>query len=410
MTATGIGSSYDPLGAHLDDPYSFYAQARREEPVFYSPVFQAWVVTRYEDIRHVLTHPDVFSSANAIRPLTATLAPECMAELEKGYPLTPALLNTDGAAHDRLRAPFIKGLGVKGVRRIEPFIEAQFDALVDEMLPAGTADFMEHFARPVPFRVLARLLGIDESDYQVVYDGSLAGSPLLRSGTLSPREQVDHARRFVRFQHILVSYARARRTEPRSDLISSVVAELAPKDAPFTDERACELLWSLSGVIGSTNSMASILGTGMYYLLADYDRWAALLAGPDLIDSAVEEICRYDPPAQTFPRITTRPVTIGGVDLPEGTELIVMFGSANRDDALVERAHEFDITRRRTQHFTFGYGSHLCLGAPVVRATLRIMLETFARRVPGLRLADGQPVRFKPALNHRQPEQLWITW
>jgi cytochrome P450 len=214
----------------------------------------------------------------------------------------------------------------------------------------------------------------------------------------------------VDLHRTVVSYARERRTDPRDDLITAVAAELAPGDAPLTFEQETDLAWCLPGVIGSTNSLEAILGTGIYYLLVNHDQWATLVARPNLIDNAIEEICRYDPPAQTFTRITTQPVTLNGVDLPQGTEVMVMFGSANRDEALVDPPEEFDITRPRMQHLTFGQGSHLCLGAPVVRAVLRIMLETFIRRLPGLRIADGQPVPFVPTLNHRQPTRLPVTW
>ena len=115
-------------------------------------------------------------------------------------------------------------------------------------------------------------------------------------------------------------------------------------------------------------------------------------------------------PAQTFARITTRPVTLNGVDLPKGTEVMVMFGSANRDEALVDRPEEFDITRPRMRHLTFWQGSHLCLGAPVVRAVLRIVLETFIRRMPGLHIVDGEPISFSQSLNHRQPTRLPVAW
>src|SRR5262245_753905 len=126
-----IAQRYDPFGGHLEDPYSFYAEARLEQPVFYSPAFQAWVVTRYADVRQILMHPKVFSSANAIRPVTASLTPECLAELNRGYLPAPSLVNTDGAAHNRLRAPFTRALNLKSVRRLEPFIREQVDALVD---------------------------------------------------------------------------------------------------------------------------------------------------------------------------------------------------------------------------------------------------------------------------------------
>jgi cytochrome P450 len=405
-----IGARYDPFGAHLDDPYSFYAKARIDEPVFYSPVFQAWVITRYEDVRHVLMHPEVFSSANAIRPVTASFNPNCVAELKRGYPMTRGLINTDGAAHERLRAPFLKALGKKRVRRLNPFIREQVDALVDAMLPAENAELMHQFVHPLPFRVLAHLLGIDEPDYEHVHEVGRAASRIFRSGNLTPDEQVVAARKMVDLHQTVVNYARARRTDPRDDLITAIAAELAPGDAPLTFEQESDLAWCLPGVIGSTNSLEAILGTGIYYLLVNHDQWAALVARPNLIESAIEEICRYDPPAQTFARITTQPVTLNGVDLPKGTEVMVMFGSANRDEALVDPPEEFDITRPRMQHLTFGQGSHLCLGAPVVRAVLRTMLETFVRRMPGLRIVDGQPVPFTPSLNHRQPIRLPVTW
>jgi cytochrome P450 len=405
-----IGATYDPFGAHLEDPYAFHAKARVEEPVFYSPAFRAWVITRYEDVRHVVLHPEVFSSANAIRSVSATLTPECVAEMERGYPMTRGLLNTDGAAHERLRAPFLKALGKKRARRLEPFIRGRVEELVDAMAPAKKADLMHEFVRRLPFQVLAHLLGLDMPDYERVYELSRAASRIFRAGGLDPDEQIVATRRMVELHHLVVSYARARRTEPRDDLISAVVAEFAPGDAPLTFEQESDLAWCLPGVISSTNSVEAVLGAGMYYLLANHDQWATLVARPELLDNAVEEICRYDPPAQTFARITTRPVTIGGVDLPEGTEVMVMFGSANRDHQLVERPEEFDITRPRMQHLTFGQGSHLCLGAPVVRAVLRISLETFIRRMPGLRIADGRPVPFTPTLNHRQPVRLPVVW
>jgi cytochrome P450 len=408
---SAIGAQYDPFGAHLDDPYSFYARARREQPVFYAPAFRAWVVTRYADVRQVLMNPGAFSSANAARPMTATLTPECLAELKQGYPLTAYFLNTDGAAHQRLRAPLTKVLGTKGVRRFEPFIREQAGALVDAMLPAGNAEFMRQFAHPLPFRVTARLLGIDEADHQVMLDGSFASSRLFRKGGLPPSEQLAYARGLVRYQRLLMKYIVARRAEPRDDLISAFVAELAPGSAPLTFEQECRLVWSLMGVGGAGNwTTASMLGMGMYYLLADRERWNTLVARPDLIGRAVEEICRYDPPSQAFPRITTRPVTIGEVDLPAGTEIIVLPGSANRDEALADRPEEFAITRPQTRHLTFGRGPHVCAGARLARTQARIALETLTRRLPGLRIADGRPVPIAAALNHRQPRELHITW
>lgn len=405
------GEYYDPFGAHLDDPYSFFREARLNRPVFYSSVFRAWVVTRYQDVRHVLTHPTVFSSANAVRPISAAFAPECQAELDRGYPFTAYVLNTDGGTHRRLRAPLTRNLELKRVRRLEPFIRGQVNALIDAMLTAGTAEFMHDFALPLPFRIIIHLLGIDESDHQAVRTGSAAAPHLFRGSGLSPQEQLAYARQLISFQRLLASYIRARRAQPRDDMISMVVAAAAPGSEPLTFEQERKLVWSLAGVIGAGSwTMASILGTGVYHLLADPRRWEMLVTRPGMVGRTIEEICRYDPPAQTFRRITTQPVTIGGVDLPADTEVVVILGSANRDEALVDRPDDFDIARPRSRHLSFGQGPHICVGAPLARAEMRIVLEALTHRLPGLRLASGHQVRMAPELNHRYPMELHVTW
>ena len=126
--------------------------------------------------------------------------------------------------------------------------------------------------------------------------------------------------------------------------------------------------------------------------------------------AAVTELCRYDGPGQTFRRLTTEPVRVGDVELPAGAEVMVILGSANRDEALVDRPDEFDITRPRTRHVAFGLSSHVCVGASLARAQLRITLSTLARRLPDLHLTAGHPVPMDPVINHRKPLELHLTW
>jgi cytochrome P450 len=403
-----IGERYDPFGAHLEDPYSFYRRARVEQPVFYSTVLQAWVITRYEDVRYVLMHPQLFSSRNAIRSVTASLTRECTAELERGYWPPRSLHNTDGTTHKRLHGPFRTMLNLKSLRRLEPFIRAQVNELVDAMLPPGNAEIMRQFAHPLLLRVHARLLGIEESDYQILQDSN--ASPQLFRGNHSPAEQLAYARQTVRFHRLMLNYAKERRAKPQNDVLSMIVAELAPGSAPLSAERETELVWGLGGMVGPAKSAAAALGTGIYYLLANHDRWDTLVTHPKLIGNAIEEILRYAAPVQTLARVTRRPITIGGVHLPAGAEIMGMLGSANRDDTLVDRPDEFDINRPRMRHLTFGQGSHVCVGAAMVRTEMRITLEIFTRRLPGLRLAGDHEVRITPGLNHRQPLELPVTW
>jgi cytochrome P450 len=193
-------------------------------------------------------------------------------------------------------------------------------------------------------------------------------------------------------------------------LISFVVAELAPGDAPLGYEATCELIWSLAGFFGGQNSVTAALGMALFHLLSNRDQWETLVARPDLAGRAVEELCRYDGPGQTFRRITTQPVTVGDIELSAGTDVMVILGSANRDEALVDRPDEFDITRPRMRHLGFGLSSHICVGAALARAQLRITLSTLARRLPDLHLTAGHPVHMDPVINHRKPLELQVSW
>jgi cytochrome P450 len=140
-----LGDLYDPLGSHLDDPYPFYAQARRAERIFFSPALNAWVVTRLADVQKVLRDGDTYSSANALRPFSP-LSPQVFAELAKGYPPGPRYITMDGATHRRLRGPSAAGFSPERVAAAEPYITERANDLIDAFAKAGRADFHGHGA------------------------------------------------------------------------------------------------------------------------------------------------------------------------------------------------------------------------------------------------------------------------
>jgi cytochrome P450 len=399
----------DLFRSHFSNFHQVNARARAEQPVAYSDTYQAWVVTRYHDVRHVLSHPRLFSSANAVHPIEP-LSPECLKELERGYPPTAALVNTDGAEHRRIRRPFAKYLELRRIRELEPFIGETAGELVEAMLAAGSAEFMRQFAEPLQLRVTSRLVGLDPADERIARESSAASSRLFRRSNMDTDEQLGYVRQIIRFQRLLAGLIEKRRAEPRDDLISFVVAELAPGDAPLGYEATRELIWSLAGIFGGQGSAAAALGMALFHLLSNRDQWETLVARPDLARHAVEELCRYDGPAQTFRRVTTEAVTVGDVELPAGAEVMGIIGAANRDEALVDRPNEFDITRPRMRHLAFGLSSHICVGAALARAQLRITLSTLARRLPGLHLTDGHPIQMDPVINHRKPLELHLSW
>jgi cytochrome P450 len=408
-TSQPLGERYDPLGAHAQDPYAFYALARRQQPVFFYPELAVWVVTRYDDVRVVLRDTETFSSANSLRPV-ANPDPAVYAELAKGYPMAPESVSSDGAAHRRLRAPFADGLGVDQVRALEPYIRQRAGELVDAFAADGHAELMGQFAVPLPMDVLGQLFGLAPADMPLVHAGSL-GILALVSARAAGAEQVAVARGVVELQQLLAGYVGRRRAAPGEDLISRAVAELAPAAGWLTFAQEAELVESLFGTLLAGHiTTSNLLGNGVWHLLSHPEQWALLRHRPELLDGAVEEIARYDTSVQAQFRVTTRPVALAGQELPSGAQVLVLFGSANRDPALVDRPEVFDITRPPSRHLAFGFGAHFCAGAQLARAELRIALATLADRLPGLRLAEAQQVTIAPSLRQRGPTALHVEW
>jgi cytochrome P450 len=404
-----LGATYDPLGADLADTYPFYARARREEPVFFAPRFQAWIVTRYDDVVTVLRNPEVFSSANALRPLVHYY-PATLAELGKGYPLGLTAVGSDGADHQRLRAPFARGLSPERVNAVTQFIHEQANALVDRFIDDGNAELMEQYANPLPFRVIAYLVGVDEADMDEAYAGSVAHA-LLNLSQLPEGEQLQAARGSVAFQRMMARYIADRRAAPRDDLASEVVTALAPGTDPIPLEQEAEVIWALVGlVLAGHTTTSGMMGSGIRHLLSHRDQWALLCQQPELVRNAVEEIARYDTSVQGFFRITTKEATLGAVRLPAGAELMLAYGSANRDEALTSQADTFDITRPPTRHLAWATGPHRCVGAGLARAQLAATLAVLTKRLPRLRLSGDEGVELRPSLAMRGPRALFVDW
>src|SRR5262245_36018678 len=164
-----LGDVYDPLGAHLGDPYPFYTQARRATRIFFAPALNAWVVTRLADVRQVLRDGKTYASSNALRPFSP-LSPSVFAELAKGYQSGPQFITLDGEPHRRLRAPAAAGFSLERIEQAEPFITERATALVAEFAGNGCVEFMAGYANRLPVDVICHLVGYAEPDFQAIGD------------------------------------------------------------------------------------------------------------------------------------------------------------------------------------------------------------------------------------------------
>jgi cytochrome P450 len=401
-----LGENFDPFGRHLNEPFSFYAQLRHEAPVTFSPVLNAYLVSRFEDVRAILSQPEVFSSRETLAPV-GTLYPQTLVELMKGYPFTPSLINSDGAAHKRLREPLRKAFSPPRIQALEPFIRQRIQQLLDSLLPQGHAEIISQFATLLPLDVIFTVLGIPTEDRAQVKrwcDGWIAVimSPL-------PEEQQVACARSVPILHLyLLDQIEERRQAPREDLLTDLVTTQLPEEAPFSEAELVSTIGSF--IIAGHITTAHLIATGLVLLLQEPGAWRTLCGHPEYIPQTIEEILRYDGPVRGFIRVTTRPVTLHGIEIPEGTRLFLLYNSANRDEEQFADADQFQMLRQPNPHLAFGYGAHFCIGAPLARLQGRLVFEALTQQLPTLCLAPGQHLAHNPDLVNYGYQRVEVEW
>ncbi|WP_405823674.1 cytochrome P450 [Streptomyces sp. NBC_01390] len=417
----------DRLDELQSEPYPHYTRARDAEGLTFVAELDAWLVARDADVREVLRRDQDFSSAGALRP-DVMPAPAALAVLGGGFGGRPVVVGADGVRHQELRAPIVKGLSPARVAAVMPYAAERAAALVGALVSGDPGDAGQHegghvelmsaYARRLPGEVIGRIVGLDPADVSAVVHGGYRAEELLFR-PLPEEEQIAAAQDVVATQHILDRYARARHTEPREDLCTEIVASVTvPGDSEAGDDSAELTLDQRHEAVSHLQNLliaghlttTALIGTTVLHLLRHPAQWELLCAEPDRIPAAVEEAARYDTALQGFRRVTTRPVTLAGTELPAGASLFVAFGAANRDGARHPRPDEFDITRSPVRHLAFGLGVHACPGSQLAREQLRLTLQELTSRLPGLRLAGDHPVTMSPTMIHRSPRSLHLTW
>jgi cytochrome P450 len=374
--------AFDPLDpAQREDPFPLLQLARREQPVFHAPEFDLWVVTRYAHVLAVLRDHETFSSTGALRSSPAPYPPEVQEVLADGWPEMPYIIELDPPLHDRIRGLVTRAFTPRRIAELEPGVTEIAQELVEEVAPLGRADVIERFAWPLPLRVLGELLGLPRDDLPKLHRWGTDWLLLQQPG---PVEQlVEHARGLVAMQRYFVEAIEAREREPTNDLIGALTALRAESDDPLPIDAVAGLPLDLmvAGHVTVTRAIGSALA-----LLFRHPSLREHLLDPERAPAAIEEILRLESPAQGLFRRTTRPVELGGVELPEGARVMAHFGSANRDGCVFERAGDVEPGREQlSRHLAFGKGIHFCIGAPLARLELRIGLPLLLERLQGLR-------------------------
>lgn len=407
-TYQGIGLEHAPFESpQLEDPYPFYARARKEEPVFYNPKLDLWYVSRYEDVATVLKDTARFTSAGA-HQANFELPPAVREILQQGYyPPTPTLVDNDPPSHTRVRRYTSKAFTAASMAQLEPRIRQLANELIDGFIHEGRVDLIGRFAYPLPARVILGIVGVPPEDVDRIRQWSEDWAALLFV-PMPVERQLECARSMVAYQRYMTELIEQRRREPCNDLTSDLVKATLEDGALSVPELVHVLNLVLTAAhLTTTNLIANCL----YLLLTHPEQWAAVQKEPRLIPNAIEETLRYEAPLLGNIRTTSETVQLGGATLPKGSRLIVLFASGNRDESVIPQAERFNIQREDTAtHFAFGRGIHFCIGAVLARLEGQIALEVLLQRLPGLRLARGQVLKYAPSLVHRGFQQLELEW
>jgi cytochrome P450 len=391
----------------VSDPFPFYEWARHQAPVFFSHELNYFVVARYADIKAVFDDWKTFSSENAQAPLRPICEEGRRIMREGGFTAYSGLSARVPPDHTRIRKLVQGCFGVRRFRAIEPQIREIVTKAIGAFVERGTADFFREFAYDVPALVLFKLVGVPDADVPKVKAWGLSRS-LLTWGNLSDQEQLPHARNMVEYWRYCQELVRQRHQEMKDDLPSDLLRGKAD-GAEISDDEIAGVLYS--ALFAGHETTTTLMANGVRELLFHRENWEALVADPSLIPGAVDEVLRYAPSIVAWRRKALKDASIGGVPVPKGSNILLLLGSANRDEtAFADPAH-FDVTRKDARkHLAFGYGIHTCVGQQLAKIEFAIALEELARHVPGLRLKPGQKFEFAHNSSFRVPTALHVEW
>jgi len=352
-----------------EDPYPVYRWLRDHDPVYRHPDgWYAW--SRHEDVLWGSQQPTLLSSAEGTT----------LEQIDTSV-LPPMIIFMDPPRHDRQRRLVSRAFTPRAVNELEPFVRDLAGRFLDRLAEQGGGDFVEDFSALLPSNVIMELIGVPEADrdrLRTVIDATL-------ERTEEPPYIPEHAFvAMVEMHEYWAGLLGEKRARPDDRMLSRLLeAEVVGDDGVatrLTDEEVlgfCQLIGS-----AGTETVTKLLANAVVLFQRNPDQWRAVLADRSTIPGAVEETLRYWAPSQYQGRVCTEPVTRHGVTVPAGARLLLLTGSANRDERAYPDPDRFDIARGEHVALGFGHGVHFCLGAALARLESRVALEELARRFP----------------------------
>ena len=384
------GVAYHPGSDEvLADPYDLYEQLRRKDPIHRMRLIDAWAISSYRDVDAILRDHARFSNQGLPTDTYVRIGPLGMLAL-------------DPPDHTRLRALVSRAFTPKSVAALQPKVEQIADDLLHAIEGQTRFDLMNAFAFPLPVIVIAQMLGVHTEDL----DRFKAWSNLI-SLSIEPildDENIKRARQArVELEAYFEEIIAQRRRKPQADLTSDLVAAEEAGDRLTHAELVTTLILLL---VAGNETTRNLIGNGMLALLRNPDQFQRLRRQPDLLDQAIHEFLRYDPPVQMDRRIALEDVEIRNKRIRAGQPVISLIGAANRDPTVFSDPHTLDIGRKKTSHLSFGRGIHYCLGASLAVMEAKVAFAALLKRYASIQLS-AEPVR-RHQITLRGLNELWV--
>ena len=378
----------------LANPYPLYNELRNTDPVHWDPFLHAWVVTRYDDVVHVLHH---FSAERTPTPWQLSAlnlsALNPIAEV-----MVRQMLFLDPPAHTRLRALASAAFTTRRVEQLRLHIREVMDGLLDAVIPKGCMDVIADFAGPAPAIVTAEMLGVPVADHAQLKEWSQDFAEMLGNFQHNP----ERFPRVLRSVEHLCSYFRSamseQREHPRSGLVHAMMtAEV--DGARLTEEEIIANL--IVTMVGGQETTTNLIGNGVLTLLRHPAELECLRSEPSLIPSAVEELLRYESPSQHTARLAPDDTELGGKQIRKRQAVIAVMGAGNRDPDRFPDPDRLQLDRKDNRHLAFGWAAHFCFGAALARLEGQSAFEKILSRLPNLRLDTRTPLLWRQNLGLR---------
>lgn len=398
---------YEPF--EMKNPFPAYAELRAEQPVMFDERIGLFVVSRYNDIKAVFEDWETFSSENAQAPVRERSPAARKIMEEGGFTAYSGLSARRPPEHTRIRSTVQKAFTPRRYKALEPAIRQNVIDLIERMLarPERRGDLVRDLAYDIPTITILTLIGADVTKVDTFKRWSDSRAAMTW-GDLDEDEQIPHAHNLVEYWHECLRLVQVAHDDGGDNLTADLVKAQGAGEE-ISDHEIASVVYSL--LFAGHETTTTLISNALRVLLARPGQWAQIVDDPAKIPGAIDEVLRYSGSIVGWRRKALKDADVGGVRIPEGGELLLLLGSANRDEQKFEAGEDFDISRPNArEHLSFGFGIHYCLGNMLAKLQAKIVLEEVARLAPTVQLDSPEKIAFRKNLSFRVPETVPVTW